>query len=89
VMAMALYDESGVDGKNLTIYVKLNAVTGFHVAFGCEIGDELILEPANSDECGRIVWDEVLRVDCPLEYTAVLVDGVLRVGDDRDPLGSV
>jgi len=89
VSAMVLYEESGVDGKDLTVYVKLNAVTILHISILGQVGYKVVLNPTHGYESGGVVWDEILCVDCSLEYTAILVDGVLRVRDDGNPLRSV
>jgi hypothetical protein len=72
-----LYEESGVDGKDLAVGVKLNAIASTHVALCGQIGNELILEPTHCDERSRVVGDKVLTVDWPLKNTSILVDRVL------------
>jgi hypothetical protein len=86
---MVLNDKSGIDGENLTVEVKLNAVTCPHISLLSQVGNQLILEPTNRNESRRIVRDEVLRINRTLEDTAILVDAVLRVRDYRDPLPSI
>jgi hypothetical protein len=75
---MVLNEKSGVDGEDLTVGVKLNAVASPHIAFLGKVGHKLVLEIAYCDEGGRVVGDFVLRVDGSLEDATVLIDGVLR-----------
>jgi hypothetical protein len=82
-------EESGVDGKDLTVRVERYAVAGLHVPVLIEVGDELILEVTNCDEGGRVVGNFVLSVDRALEYTAILVDGIFREGSYRYPLSPI
>jgi hypothetical protein len=77
-----LYEESGVDGEDLAVGVKLNAIASTHVALCGQIGNELILEPTHCDERSRVVGDKVLGVDRTLEHTTLLGDGVLRERDN-------
>jgi hypothetical protein len=81
-----LYEETGVDGKDLAVRVKLNSVTSLHVAVLVQVGYELIVEPAYCDERCGVVWYRVLCVDCALEHTTLLGDGVLRERDNGYPL---
>jgi hypothetical protein len=86
---MVLKDESGVDGENFAVYVKLDAVASAHVAFASQVGDEVILNPADGYEGGGVVGDPVLGVDRPLEDTAIFGDIVLRIRHNADPLAAV
>jgi hypothetical protein len=79
-------EETGIDRKDLTVRVQRYAVSSLHVTVLVKIGDELILEVPNGNEGSRIVWDFVLCVNGTLEYTPVLVDGVLRERGYRNPL---
>jgi hypothetical protein len=86
---MVLYEESGIDGENFAVSVKLYAIAGTHIAFTCQVGDKLILEVANGDEGCRIVRYFCLKVYRTLEYPTILSDIILGVGDHRDPLTAI
>jgi hypothetical protein len=79
-------EESGIDGKDLTVRVKRYAVTGLHVTVLVKVGDEVVLNPTNGHEGCGIVRHKVLSVDCTFEHAALLGDRVLRVRDDANPL---
>jgi hypothetical protein len=76
-----LYEETGVNGEDLTVRVKLNAIASLHVAVLVQVGHELIVEPAYCDKGGRVVRDFVLSVDRTFKHSTLLGDGVLREWD--------
>ena len=84
-----LYEETGVNGEDLTVRVKLNAIASLHVAVLVQVGHELVVEPTYCDEGGRVVWYLRLQVNGALEYTAVFSNIVLRVWNYSDPLAAI
>jgi len=86
---MVLEDKTGIDGENFAVDVELDAVASSNVALACQVGHELILEIANCNEGGRVVWYLRLQVNGTLEYAAVFSNIVLRVWNYSDPLAAI
>jgi hypothetical protein len=76
---MVLEDKTGIDGENFAVDVELDAVASSHITLTCQICDKLILEIANCNEGGRVVWYLRLQVNGTLEYAAILVNSVVGV----------
>jgi hypothetical protein len=70
----------------LTVRVKGYAVTGLYIPVLVKVSDEVVLNPSHGDEGGRVVRYGVLRVNCALKHSSLLGNGVLRVGNYRNPL---
>jgi hypothetical protein len=73
-------EESGIDGKDLTVRVKRYAVTGLHVTVLTKIGNEVVVYPTNGYECCGIIRDFVLSINSTLKHTPILIDVVFREG---------
>jgi hypothetical protein len=82
-------EETGIDRKDLTVRVQRYAVSSLHVTVLVKIGDELIVEPPDSDECGGVIRYLCLQIDRTLEYTPVFSNVVLRIRHHRYPLRTV
>jgi hypothetical protein len=70
--------QGGVDGEDLTVRIKLNAIASLHVTVLVQVSHKVILHPLHSYKSSGVVWDFCLKIDGAFKHTTLLGDCVLR-----------